>query len=176
MCRHHWIVEYQSDDEGDRARGKPTLFPRPTAGRTCLPYRRWIDKKERKSIECYGNSDVAGNTKDDIDQRHVYDAKHHHHMETEKLTSSLRNACHQPGGKKSKSPGSSVAAMASGTTSSQNRGNSSEGRAAKTSTWEVLDNCGTCLLTEGLRWETVYNAEDALGGASHTVLRPTTWT
>jgi hypothetical protein len=133
-----------------------------------------MGKKERKSIERYENSDVAGNTKDDIDQRHVRYAEHHHHMETEKLTSSLRNACHQPGGKKSKSPGSSVAVIASGTTSSQNRGNSSDGCLVKTSTWEVLDNCGTCLFTEGLRWETVYNAEETQGGASQTVLRPTT--
>jgi len=60
----------------------------------------WEDRKERKSIEQCENSDVAGNAKDDIDQRHVgLSTEHHHHMETEKLTSSLRNACHQPGGK-----------------------------------------------------------------------------
>ena len=93
-----------------------------------------VDKKGKKSIEHYENSDVAESTKDDIDQRHVQYAEHHHHMETEKLTSSLRNACHQPGGKKSKSPGSSVAVIASGITSSQNRGNSSDGLVAKTFT------------------------------------------
>ena len=127
-------------------------------------------------MEMYENSDVARNTKSDIDRWHVRSSQHHHHMETEKLTSSLRKACHQPGGKKSKSPGSSVAIMASGATSSQNRGNSSDELVAKTSTREVLDNCGISLFIEGLCWEMVYNAGDAQGGASHTVLRPTTWT
>ena len=131
------------------------------AGRTCLSYSAWIDKKDRESIEHYKNSDVAGNTRDNSDQWHVRRAEYPHHMETEKLTSSLRNACHQPGGKKSKSPGSSIAVIASGTTSFQNWGNSSDGSTAKTSTWEVLDNCGTSLFVEGLRWEMVYNAEDS---------------
>lgn len=121
--------------------------------KTCLPYRTWIDKKEQKVIEMYENleSCVVRNTRDDLDQRHVHFSEHHHHMETEKLTSSLRNACHHPGGKKSKSPGSSVAVMASGTTSFQNLGNSLDVSAAKTSTFEVLDICGASLFAEGLR-------------------------
>ena len=128
----------------------------------------------------YENSDVGRTrkaTKGGIDQWHVqYFRDRHHHIETEKLTSSLRKACHQPGGKKSKSPGSSVAVMASGTTSFQKRGNSSDVSVVKTSTREVLESCETCLFIEWLRWETRYNAGDVQGGASHTVLRPTTCT
>lgn len=120
---------------------------------TCLPYRTRIDKKEQKIMEMYGNleSCVVRNTKNDLDQMHVQSSENHHHMETEKLTSSLRNACHHPGGKKSKSPGSSVAVMASGTTSFQNPGNSLDVSAAKTSTFEVLDSCDASLFIEGLR-------------------------
>ena len=175
MYRHHWITRHQKQRRG-KSSDRETNFISSTDGRTNLSIIQNVDRRERQervSIEHYESSDVAGDAKDEIDQGHVRYSEHHHHMETEKLTSSLRNACHQPGGKKSKSPGSSVAVIASGTTSSQNRGNLSES-AAKTSTWEVLDNCGNCLFVEGLRWETVYSAEDTLGGASHTVLRPTT--
>jgi hypothetical protein len=115
--------------------GRETNFISSTDGRTNLSIIQNVDRREREG-ECqqYESSVVAGNTKDNIDQGHVQQSESHHHMETEKLTSSLLNACHQPGGKKSKSPGSSVVVIASGTTSSQNRGNSFDGFVAKTST------------------------------------------
>ena len=42
--------------------------------------------------------------------------KGQNHIDTEKLVSSLRKACHQAGGKNNRSPASSVTHMASGTT------------------------------------------------------------
>lgn len=93
---------------------------------------------------------------------------HQNHIETEKLISSLLNACHQPGGKNSKSPGSSVADIAAGTTSFQNSGKSSPGE--NTSMREVLLMFapGLCDACEG------YVFIELAGGASHTVFRPTT--
>lgn len=91
-----------------------------------------------------------------------------YHIDTEMLTSSLRMACHHPGGKRSKSPGCRVTHWADdGTTRSWNSGNVSSGCAVveeKTSTREVFDKERSCGYIQGV----------ADGGASQTVLRPTT--
>ena len=58
-------------------------------------------------------------------------------MDTLKLRVRLRIACHQRGGKKSKSPGSRTAVIACGSTSSMNRlGGCRE--VSNTSTWDVF--------------------------------------
>lgn len=49
-----------------------------------------------------------------------YRRRFQNHIDTEKLVSSLRIACHHPGGKNNKSPGSRITAIARGTTFSQN--------------------------------------------------------
>lgn len=109
-------------------------------------------------------------------------------MDTEKLFSSLRIACHHPGGKNNKSPGSNVALIAFEGTFSQKSGcavTSDPGtEAAKTSTRDVLlmDGlvvfaAGLCVLSaaDGAAGGYAYMKGDIDGGASHTVLRPTTW-
>lgn len=69
-------------------------------------------------------------------------------METEKLVSSLRIACHHPGGKNNKSPGLSVTVVAWDTACSQKSGNSGllaatpSGEVGNTSTRDVLLNEG----------------------------------
>ena len=79
------------------------------------------------------------------------------HIETEKLIPSLFIACHHPGGKNSKSPGSKVTDSAQGTARSQNRGYSdllseaSSGDDTRTSTREVLLNDGLSLFAAGFR-------------------------
>lgn len=105
------------------------------------------------------------------------------HIDTEKLFSSLRIACHHPGGKKSKSPGSSVALIAFGATFSQKSGSCPGTGVAKTSTQDVLLIDGLVVFVAGLYDLSVadgvagvygYIYCDIDGGASHTVLRPTT--
>ena len=52
--------------------GRPTLFPRPMAERTCLSYRMRTDEKEKESIDRVNeSSDVTRNAEDGIDQLHV---------------------------------------------------------------------------------------------------------
>ena len=76
-------------------------------------------------------------------------------MDTEKLVSSLRIACHHPGGKNNRSPGSSVTDIAEGTAWLQKSGkldllaSMSSGAERKMSTWDVLLMDGLSLLVAG---------------------------
>lgn len=103
------------------------------------------------------------------------------HMETEKLVSSARMLCHQPGGIKRRSPGSSVSWRAIGTTWSQKSLKSSlrAASAEKTSTSDVLLIDGFVLFAAESRLlalEYGYMARVRVGGANQTVFRPTTCT
>ena len=71
--------------------------------------------------------------------------------EGEAIFNSVCIACHQPGGKKSTSPGASVAAIACGATFRTNSGSSAG--SAKTSSADVLLRSGAVELDAGLREE-----------------------
>lgn len=98
--------------------------------------------------------------------------------EKEKLVVSLLMACHQPGGKKSMSPGPNVAVIAAGMTLCTKSGYSCRWCAsAKTSTLDVLPSSElgrwwSGSLSDG--FTKGYIDEDTEGGANHTDLRPTT--
>ena len=95
-------------------------------------------------------------------------------------------ACHQPGGKNKTSPGSRVVLNASGTASRQNKGNLFLFGLENTSTSAVLVIEGASEFAAGLRVRSVSDVTDVggngyiasvmpgIGGASQTVLRPTT--
>ena len=112
--------------------------------------------------------------------------RYQNHIDTEKLISSLFMACHQPGGKNRTSPGSSVVLNASGTASLQNKGNLFLFWSENTSTCAVLVIEGASKFAAGLRVRSVSDFTDVggngyiafvtpgVGGASQTVLRPTT--
>lgn len=99
-------------------------------------------------------------------------------METEKLTDSLRIACHQPGGKKSISPSSKTALIATGTTVLENSHSLSaswERVGENTSRRDVLLSVKSSGAAEEAWEEYGEIAFETLGGASQTVLRPMTW-